>query len=87
MSTLHRVLGAHAAGTAVFVALGEAAVALPPGPTDVRAALAALTIPVLAAGGSLLAIAVAEGRKQQQAEVPVQQRRAVAASRRRELMR
>lgn len=84
MTPMQRILAAHGIGTAVAITAWQVAIAAPAGPADVKLVLAGLTIPTLCAGGSLLAIAVAEGRKQQAATAPVR-RRQVAAPQRREL--
>ncbi|MEU5549183.1 hypothetical protein ABZ738_05390 [Micromonospora sp. NPDC047793] len=75
------LLAGTTAGTTAVIAVWQTAIALPPGPTDVRLVLAGLVIPVLAAGGSLLTIAAAEGRTEQPASVPTQRRTPAPARR------
>lgn len=85
---MFRLVSSHAVGTAVFIGVWQAAIALPPGPTDVRLVLAGLTIPTLAAIGSALTIATAQYRREhaeQAAQVPAQ--RLAAPIRAKELTR
>ncbi len=67
---LFRLAASHTAGAAVFIGVWQTAIALPPGPTDVRLVLAGLAIPTLAGIGSGFAIATAEHRREQAAPVP-----------------
>ncbi|MEV4767820.1 hypothetical protein [Micromonospora humida] len=61
---LLRLALTHTAGAGLFIGLWQTAIALPPGPTDVRLVLAGLAIPTLAGIGSGFAIASAEHRRE-----------------------
>ncbi|MFE7874602.1 hypothetical protein ACFUYE_30165 [Micromonospora humida] len=69
---LLRLAVTHTAGAGLFIGVWQTAIALPPGPTDVRLVLAGLAIPTLAAVGSGFAIATAEHRREQAAPMPAQ---------------
>jgi len=70
---MFRLVASHTVGAAVFIGVWQSAIALPPGPADVRLVLAGLTIPTLAAAGSAFAIATATHRREQvQQAVPAQ---------------